>query len=272
MNDEVLENLNGEIWKKIEEFEDYMISNYGRVKSLKWGKENILNPVKDKDGYLIIGLRKNNKKHRIRVHRLVAEHFIEKIDGKDIVNHKDGNKHNNVSENLEWVTQYENMIHAIDSGLMDFKGENNPFYGKKHSEKSIQKRTETFKENYKKENHPLFGKHHSDETKEKISNSLKGKMTGENNSFYGKHHSEESKEKNRLAHLGTKITEETKKKMSESNRGKNSSLTEKDVIEIKIILRDKKMTQQEIADKYGVNRSAIVHIKNGRTWKYVKID
>lgn len=58
----------------------------------------------------------NRKTHSI--HRLVAEAFIENIYNKPCVNHIDGNKHNNSASNLEWVTQQENLQHAVDNGLM----------------------------------------------------------------------------------------------------------------------------------------------------------
>lgn len=52
-----------------------------------------------------------------KIHRLVASHFIEKNDGKDCVNHIDGNKLNNHYSNLEWCTPGENMHHAKINGL-----------------------------------------------------------------------------------------------------------------------------------------------------------
>lgn len=50
------------------------------------------------------------------VHRLVATHFVPRVDGKTIVNHKDGNKLNNRADNLEWCTQAENIAHSIANG------------------------------------------------------------------------------------------------------------------------------------------------------------
>ena len=49
-----------EIWKDIEGYDNYMVSNLGRVKSLKFNKERILKPYKTEKGYLKISLIKNN--------------------------------------------------------------------------------------------------------------------------------------------------------------------------------------------------------------------
>jgi hypothetical protein len=70
------------------------------------------------NGYLDYTLRINNQQKSFRAHRLVAEFFLsKKSDDCNIVNHKDGNKLNNNIENLEWVTNQENTIHAVENGL-----------------------------------------------------------------------------------------------------------------------------------------------------------
>ena len=90
---------------------DYMISTYGRVYSLK--RQKIMKLVKKSNGYLHVGLRKNDKKHMFHVHRLVAIHFIPNHDEeKTEVNHIDENKENNHVENLEWCTREYNMKHG----------------------------------------------------------------------------------------------------------------------------------------------------------------
>jgi hypothetical protein len=61
------------------------------------------------------------KVHNFQVHRLVAAAFIPNPDGKETVNHIDGNKQNNCLENLEWNTRSENMIHAYKNGSSIFK-------------------------------------------------------------------------------------------------------------------------------------------------------
>lgn len=73
-----------------------------------------MKPKISKDGYYTIGLRTNyGVKKFFRVHRLVAQMFIPRIEGKNIVNHKDGNKLNNYVNNLEWCTLSENQLHSI---------------------------------------------------------------------------------------------------------------------------------------------------------------
>jgi hypothetical protein len=114
---------NAEIWKAIVGFEElYEISNYGNVKSCKryinfrFGKrlvfEKLLRLGKDKDGYLMAVLCQDGTKKTVKIHRLVANAFIDKCDGKNVVNHIDSNKSNNILSNLEWVSSLENSCHS----------------------------------------------------------------------------------------------------------------------------------------------------------------
>lgn len=112
-----------EIWKPIEGYDCYFISNRGRVKSIDrecirrnghtykvHGK--ILKGNDNGLGYLKVGLAKNGTKNYEYVHRLVAYAFIPRIEGKDYINHKDCNPRNNDVSNLEWVTFRENLDYA----------------------------------------------------------------------------------------------------------------------------------------------------------------
>lgn len=125
-------NIQVEIWKDIIDFPNYQISNLGKIKSkeretnvgiknqkTRFRKELILKQTIDKRGYSQVILYNNQKAKHFKVHRLVAEYFIENINNKPQVNHKDGNKQNNHVNNLEYVTDIENKHHAINSGLID---------------------------------------------------------------------------------------------------------------------------------------------------------
>lgn len=122
-----------EIWKDIDGFEGaYQVSNKGRIKSLARcgtvkGADKIRSLSKTHDGYYKVRLIFRGKDLTARVHVLVANAFLAKVDGKETVNHKDGNKENNNVENLEWCNRHEQLCHAYDNGLKkSLKGSNNP--------------------------------------------------------------------------------------------------------------------------------------------------
>ena len=102
-----------EVYKNIDGYDGfYQVSNLGNVKSLKGKTERLLKQYKDKNGYLHVSLSKNSNLQTFQVHRLVCLHFIENNEDL-VVNHKDGNKSNNILENLELVTQKENIKHSF---------------------------------------------------------------------------------------------------------------------------------------------------------------
>ena len=106
-----------EMWKEIKSHEDYYeVSNFGNVRNKLTGKY-IIGDINNA-GYYRVCLYKPFKKRYFR-HRLVASHFLSLHDGKEVVNHKDGNKSNNKMSNLEWCTASENEIHAHKTGLKD---------------------------------------------------------------------------------------------------------------------------------------------------------
>jgi hypothetical protein len=108
-----------EIWKPIKDYEEhYEVSNTGKVRSYYYGnKPKLIKPYITNKGYFRVGLRKNKIRKGYSIHRLVAETFLIKIDGKEHLNHIDGNKLNNHVSNLEWCTNSENIKHAFDNGL-----------------------------------------------------------------------------------------------------------------------------------------------------------
>ena len=99
-----------EYWKPVVGYEGlYEVSNWGRVKSIRFGKERILKPGTCGRGYLFVNLCKNGKVKLYYVHRLVAESFIPNPNNYPIINHKDENKTNNSVGNLEWCSyRYNN--------------------------------------------------------------------------------------------------------------------------------------------------------------------
>ena len=102
-------------YKKLEGFDyEYFITKDGRVWSnnRKNGIERFMKQY-EMDGYLNVGLYKDGKQKKFRVHRLVAQAFITNLENKPYINHIDGDRKNNCVSNLEWCTQRENVIHAI---------------------------------------------------------------------------------------------------------------------------------------------------------------
>ena len=108
-----------EQWKSIAGYEGlYEVSNLGRVKSLKFGKEKFLKPFKIKKGYLLVHLCRNGKSKYFYVHRLVAEAFIPNPEGLSEVNHKDEDKTNNVVDNLEFCSRRYNINYGTHNERM----------------------------------------------------------------------------------------------------------------------------------------------------------
>lgn len=113
------EELENEIWhvldpKFINNIEGYSISNYGRIKN---NKNKIFDGNSDMRGYRNIKIGNSN----INIHTLMGKVFFSSSENNDInmvINHKDGNKSNNKLENLELITQSENIKHAYVNGLI----------------------------------------------------------------------------------------------------------------------------------------------------------
>ena len=101
---------NDEIWCPIKGFEgQYEVSDKGRVRSLKFGKERILKPIRNTQGYLQVHLCKNGEIKKCLVHRLVSQTFIPNPNNLQEVNHKDENPSNNSAQNLEWCDRKYNI-------------------------------------------------------------------------------------------------------------------------------------------------------------------
>ena len=112
-----------ENWKNIEDFENYEVSNLGKVRNTKTGR--ILKSC-NHGGYVIVGLSSKCKGKTFPIHRLVAKAFIPNPTNKLHINHIDKNTLNNVN-NLEWNTALENNIHKCE-GLIQTTNQNKCVY------------------------------------------------------------------------------------------------------------------------------------------------
>lgn len=119
-----------EIWKDIKNYEGlYQISNFGNVKSLARSidcgkfirnvKEKLLKQSKNSSGYLHVTFSKNNKLKTFTVHKLIMNTFIG--DSNLTINHKDCNKENNNINNLEYITNEDNLKHAHKNKLINYR-------------------------------------------------------------------------------------------------------------------------------------------------------
>jgi len=119
-----------EIWKPVKGFAVYEVSNRGRIRSLD---KSVLSGIKHnthtikygrtlkqslkRSGYFAVMLYTSESRKTMSVHRLVAKMFLANPDNKPHVNHVNGVKTDNRSNNLEWCTPVENMQHAWRTGL-----------------------------------------------------------------------------------------------------------------------------------------------------------
>ncbi len=120
--------MTNEVWKPVVDYEEYYeVSNLGRVRSIANRKcvhgidtysirkhPKIMKFGHNQYGHLQLNLTKDKQRKTKMVHRLVAEAFIPKPEGKDYINHKDYDPTNNVVGNLEWCTQKENVRYSAD--------------------------------------------------------------------------------------------------------------------------------------------------------------
>ena len=148
-----------EIWKDLKgNREIYQISNLGNVRTKErigargyHVKSKELTKFDNNNGYYRVSMRLENDKHSksYLVHRLVGMLFIPHEDGKDFINHIDGDKHNNSVENLEWCTRSENEKHAWKIGLKRSSLVSNK--GEKHAmHKLTQKDVDWIRNNHKR--------------------------------------------------------------------------------------------------------------------------
>jgi len=160
-------NLDNEIWKIIKEYDNYKISNLGRIK-----KDNIILYLKTNNyGYFYLYISEDSKQYLI--HRLMYETFNDyKLEKNEIIHHIDENKENNNLDNLKlMIKRYHDIFHR--SGDKHPKGMLGKFHSDETKSKISEKRKIKFKNgdlNFKGENHPMFGKKHLEKTKRLMRN------------------------------------------------------------------------------------------------------
>lgn len=103
-----------EVWKDVIDYPNYQISNFGNVKSkerhtkqrngINLRKEKLLKQQIDKKGYHYVRLYNENGWKYFKVHKLVAEAFIENTNNEPTIDHIDRNKDNNCIDNLRWAS------------------------------------------------------------------------------------------------------------------------------------------------------------------------
>ena len=109
-----------ELWKDVTGFEDYMVSNIGRVKSkARLSRQNHMLPEKilsqhyNSSGYKYVDCVNDSGRKHLLVHRLVAQAFVDNPRYLNEVDHIDTNKNNNCADNLRWCTHSENHLNCL---------------------------------------------------------------------------------------------------------------------------------------------------------------
>ena len=223
-----------EEFKDIKNYEDvYQITSYGRIYNKilkKFRKLHI-----SKDGYSYIDLWDKGSFCTFRVHRLVAEAFCYgQTEEKNLVNHKDLNKLNNYYKNLEWCTQQENVDHAKENGVWKI----NQF-----SPSAILTNEEA------KEIIELL-----------MDTNIKMKDIA---NHYGV-------VRGAIFNIYSKLTwKNFTENIDFPKRYNNIKLNEEIVFDICNLLNEKKLTDTQIGELFGVNRKTINDIKLKKTWKKV---
>ncbi len=227
-----------EKWKVIKKCPNYAVSNWGRIKRITKGSHTwpgrILKQNFNSDGYLLVGLYSKKKQKMFLVHRLVAETFIGLCpEGKE-ANHMDGNKENPDVQNLEYVTRKENMRHAYKMGLNNNKGENH------HNHKLTNKDVIRI---LKLRSKGLTGKKIAN--KFDVTPSIVEKI------------------------LRGEIWKTINRKYLKKNENCSLKLSEKDVVKIRKIYKNGKISQYKLAKRYGVGQPTINKIVTNKAWKHI---
>ena len=114
-----------ERWRQIRAYEQYEVSDQGRVRRRRASGYHVLKPLAASNGYRQVCLYSCGKGRRALIHALVAAAFLgPRPAGAGEINHKNGRKDDNCAGNLEFVTRAQNRRHASAAGLCA-RGERN---------------------------------------------------------------------------------------------------------------------------------------------------
>ena len=148
-----------EVWKEVDGFPNYYVSNMGRIYTLNYKK--ILRPSLDKKGYEKITLTNGTKRFHTTVHKTVAKAFIPNPRNYEQVNHKDENKRNNCVENLEWCDTRYNIAYSMKQKIRQYTADTHEFIAEYANTVEAQKATKIKKSNItatcRKEQHTAGG-------------------------------------------------------------------------------------------------------------------
>lgn len=132
-----------EIWKQIDYFPNFEVSTLGRVRNIRTG--NILKAHNAGKGYMVVHISKDGKLHCPKIHKLVAEAFIDNPENKTQIDHINCDRTDNRVENLRWVTAKENCNNPKTKNRMSERMKGNTYnVGRVQTEEWKAKKLETF--------------------------------------------------------------------------------------------------------------------------------
>jgi len=258
---------NVEIWRDISDYQGmYQISNQGRVKSLKYGKERIMRLSYDSRNYLLVKLYRNCISNSIYIHKCVYDHFNYHLGNNGIIKHIDGNKCNNNASNLVRLSNssYDTSV-TIDSEVWKNIDRFDGYYqiSNRGRIKSLKLNREKILSVYVNAYgyHVSTISHNGGVSKVFMHKEVYKAFNGVLLKGQTIHHIDGCKINNSNDNLIILKRSEHSKEHNNSRR----RLSKKEAIQVKMLLKLSVYTINEIANKYGVDHITISRIKNTNT-------